>query len=98
MISTFIYSVFVVAFDLIVNWVAQWIVDLENHKYVSDAESSLTFKLYILSMINANLGLFEAAFISRNHEVVLILLISLVFVKEIVFEVLSYLVFMCKAK
>jgi len=70
-------------------FVAQYIVKLENHKYLSDYEDSLVNKTAGLMLFNSFLGLFVAAFYDEKFDYVQKLLASLIIFKMVILNIIN---------
>lgn len=65
-VPTILNAILIVLFEKIYIWIVFKQVKMENHKYVSQFENSLTLKTFTFYFVNSNMANFMYAFNSRD--------------------------------
>ena len=76
-----INGISITVMNFLYNFLAEWFVDMENHKYTDEYESSLVIKSFTFKFLNSNIGLFYTAFVEKDITGLFYLLLGIHIVK-----------------
>ena len=85
-----INSALIIIFGAIYKRLSKWLVDNENHRYISGYENSMINKTYMFQFVNVYIGNYVAIFYNQNFKTLTLNLFTVMVFKQLLINLIEY--------
>ena len=85
-----INSVLIIVFGAIYKSLSKWLVDNENHRYISGYENSMINKTYMFQFVNVYIGNYVAICYNQNFKTLTLNLFTVMVFKQLLVNLIEY--------